>query len=129
MYFHIYYTLRLLYNNIHAGLNYFRRIYWRLLNDRESIMDIDQDNGEHNFGVIHPAYDSFHTIDTTYQHECTFIYQQALFRDSSKIHAILDFATIDDLDCFETDEETAHGIIRTELRRYVDQWWHFFFKF
>ena len=53
------------YNNIHAGLNYFRRIYWRLLNDRESIIDTDQDNGEHNFGVIHPAYAAFHNINTT----------------------------------------------------------------
>ena len=60
------------YNNIHAGLNYFRRIYWRLTDDKESIMDIDQDFGEHNFGVIYPAYDSFHTINTTYLHECTF---------------------------------------------------------
>ena len=92
------------YNNIHVGLNHFLRIYWSVIDDKESIMDIDQDHfGEHNFGVIYPTYGSLHYIYTTYQYERTFTYQQALFTDSSKIHAILDFATIDDLDRFETD--------------------------
>ena len=116
------------YNNIHVGLNKFIAFYWSETEDKDSIMDINQDFGEHNFDVTHPTYDSLHYTYTTYKYERTFTYQQALFKDSSKIHAILNSAIIDDLDRFETDDETAYGIIRTELSRYVDHWWYSFYN-
>ena len=106
------------YDNIQAGIERILEVYKNETEDKASIMDIDQDFGEHNFDETHPTYDSLRYVFTTYEYKSTFT-----FKTSSKNHQRY---MLDDLDRFETEDETAYGTVRVELHRYVDHWWYSF---
>ena len=107
------------YENIQAGVERILEVYKNEAEDKASIIDIDPDFGEHNFNETHPTYDSLRYVITTYEYESTFEYLQDLFLKSPKIHAILNFAIIDDLDRFETEDKTEYDTVRVELNCYA----------